>query len=100
MIIRIVFFALIAGILIYVPRRLSGLFGIEKKRYLYVSMIAATMLGAISGGLVSRFSSVPVDYLHLFSSAWLGVFLYLLLFLLLFEIVNFLSEFRQNPPPS
>ena len=89
MILFAVFFLLIyAGAHFYIPFRLNKLFKLKRKKKLYFVSLAGAVSVIVSMVLQRSIASYLTDLYYLISTIWLGVFFLLLIFLLLFEILN------------
>lgn len=84
----IVFLALFTGVNIYVPKRLATLFGIRRKRILYILFAAGAVSLPLSMILHRSLATGLTGIYAIISTTWLGLFWYLLILLLLFEIIN------------
>ena len=83
---------LIIGLNIYLPWRLGGLFGLQRKIWLYVLFAAALVSGIAAMSLVTKFDNILVNAYYNLASAWIGIFLYLSCFMIIFEIVNLIYK--------
>ena len=84
----LLFLAIFIGLLIYVSWRLKSLFGISKKRYVYIPVISATFGAIISMILLNLTSNIFVFMIYRILSIWMGAFLFLISYLVVFEVVN------------
>jgi len=92
----LLFLAIFIGLLVYVPWRLKDLLGIEKKRYVYIPVISATILSIVLM-VLQRLTTNPVFFIiYRIFSIWMGVFFYLLCFLAVFEIIYGIFRLFKN----
>lgn len=86
--VMLLFLAIFIGLLIYVSWRLKYLFGIPKKRHVYIPVISTTVTSILFVILLSFTSGTFVYVIYRILSVWMGLFLFLVCFLAVFEIVN------------
>jgi predicted MPP superfamily phosphohydrolase len=84
----VLFLALYTGANIYIPSRLATLFGIKKRKILYILFAVAAVSIPLSMMLHRAMANTITSIYYLISTTWMGMFFYLLILLLLFEIVN------------
>ncbi len=84
----ILFLAIFIGLLIYVSWRVKDLFGISKKRYVYIPVFAATFGSILFVALLNFTSNILVLILYRILSVWMGMLLFLICYLAVFELVN------------
>ena len=82
------FLAIFIGLQLYVAWRLKELFGIEKKRHVYIPVITATVGSIIFLILLNLTSNIFVFLIYRLLSIWMGIFLFLICYLIIFELVN------------
>lgn len=92
----LLFLAIFIGLLVYVPWRLRDLLGIEKKRYVYLPVILATLLSIVFLMIQNFTTNFLVFIVFRILSIWMGVFFYLICFLAIFEIVNGIFKLFKN----
>ncbi len=99
-IIGILFFAIFVGLLIYVSWRLKYLFSISKKRNVFIPVISLTIGSIIVYILLNLTSNMLYYILYRIMSIWIGIFLYLICYLALFELAyGFFKLFRNRRAP-
>ncbi|MDR1695699.1 MAG: metallophosphoesterase [Endomicrobium sp.] len=83
---------LVIGLNIYLPWRLRSLLGIKNKVWIYV-LFAAGFISVIAAmPLITKYSSFAVSAYYNLAVTWLGIFLYLACFTVIFEIVNLIHK--------
>ncbi|MCL2145462.1 MAG: metallophosphoesterase [Endomicrobia bacterium] len=83
---------LIIALNIYLPWRLGGLLGLKNKIWLYILFAAAFISCFVIMALMTRYDNILVSAYYNLASAWIGVFLYLVCFMVIFEIINFIHK--------
>jgi len=73
---------------IYLPWRLGDLFALENVVWLYALFAVGTISGFITMSLKTRFNNILISIYHNLAVLWLGIFLFLSLSILVFEVVN------------
>jgi len=84
----ILFLAIFFGLQIYVSWRLKNLFGISKKRYVYLPVIVASCSSILFVALMNFTSNLFVLIMFRILSVWMGILLFLACYLWIFELVN------------
>ena len=84
------------GTTIYVPWMLARLFNLRSAKTLYILFAVGTVSIPVSMGLLNQVSNEIVDIYYLLSTAWMGFFLYMLLLLLVFQLLNFFLKLPQK----
>ena len=92
----LLFLVIFIGLLVYVSWRLKKLFGIEKKRYVYIPIISATLGSIIFLILLNLTSNIVVFIIFRILSIWMGMLLFLICYLLVFELVNVVVILFKN----
>lgn len=72
----------------YLPYRLGAMFGLRSKASLYIIFIVGMLSLLNSMSLVTRSSSSFINIYYTISTTWLGIFVFLSCFMIVFEIVN------------
>ncbi len=80
---------------IYIPKRLGHLFGLKRKRFLYLIFIGGTISFLITLFSLTATSHLSFGLYYLVSSSFIGFMLYLLVLLICFEIINFFFKFQK-----
>ena len=86
--IAVVFFFIYFGAHFYVPFRLVRLLKLKRRKILYFISLAGAVSVIISRILQKSIASEITDFYYLISTIWLGFLFFILMFLLLFEILN------------
>ena len=84
---------LIIGLFVYLPWRLGNLFTLSRKRCLFILFAFMLISGIISMHLVARFDSALVSAYYYLAWTWLGAFVFLCCFMLVFEVANLIYAF-------
>lgn len=73
---------------VYLPWRIGSLIGLQAKWPLYILFAAGFLSNFVAMSLVTRFDNFIVNAYYNLTTFWLGIFLYLAVFTILFEILN------------
>lgn len=94
-IIMIIQLALIIGLNIYLPWRLGGLLGLSNKAWIYGLFGFGLVSSIIVMSLMTKYTNPLISLYYNLTSTWLGIFLYLACFMVIFEIANFIHKLPQ-----
>jgi predicted MPP superfamily phosphohydrolase len=101
MIILRILFALLmlafyTGAYIYVPSRLAGLFAIKRRRILYIVFAAGAVSFPMAIILHRWTADLVTGIFYFIAATWLGLFFFLLVVLLGFELINLAVKLPQK----
>jgi predicted MPP superfamily phosphohydrolase len=94
---RLFLLLIFVGATIYAPWMLARLFNLQRVKSLYILFAIGTVSLPVSMGLLNKISSQFIDIYYLLSSAWIGFFLYLLLFLIIYQLINLFVKIPSKP---
>ena len=83
---------MVIGLNIYLPWRTGNLFALQNKIWLYILFAAGLVSCFVSMSLKTRFDGILVSIFYNVSMTWLGIFIFLSCFMLIFEIVNLIHK--------
>ncbi|MGB2579467.1 hypothetical protein AAIR98_001386 [Elusimicrobium simillimum] len=86
--------ALVVVLNIYLPWRIGG--GLQSKIWLYALFAAGIASALIVMQLVTKYDNVLVNAYYNITSAWLGIFLYLTCFMVIFEVINLIHRLPRS----
>ena len=81
-------FLAVAGFVAYVGTRLGSLFGVRRRRYLYLIAGAIILAALMTSQLTASRDSLLVDRAYLVSGVLLGLLFYVFIWLLVFELLR------------
>ncbi len=83
---------LFIGANIYVPFRMAKLFRLQRKKILYILFAAGAVSFPLSMILHRSMANTITGLYYLISTTWMGLFLFLLIFLLVFEVLKWTAS--------
>jgi predicted MPP superfamily phosphohydrolase len=94
----IAFLVLFIGLNVYLPWRLGNLLALQNKVWLFVIFGAGLISAFATMALKTRFDSVPISITYNIAWAWIGMFFFLSLLMISFEIINLIYKFSVGKP--
>ena len=79
---------LIIGVNVYLPWRLNMLLAFQNTIWLYVLFAFGLVSSFVAMSLIAKYDNFLISAYYNFISVWLGIFLFLSCFMIIFEIVN------------
>ncbi len=87
---------IIVGANIYIPKRLGNLFGLKRKRFLYLIFNGGTISFLLTMSLLTTTSNPLFGWYYLVSSSFIGFMLFLLVLMICFEIINIFFKLQKR----